>query len=81
MCEGRPNNSLPGTYIAFKQQLAGYIAFKKTTAIQRGASDRSLGFEDEDLGSSPRLVGRYCSFLLPKQAGELPKFLSSKPCE
>ena len=31
--------------------------------VQSGASDHSLGFEDEDLGSSP---GRYCSYLLPK---------------
>ena len=28
-----------------------------------------LGFEDEDLGNSPRLVSRYCRYLLPKQAG------------
>ena len=28
-----------------------------------------LGWVDLDLGSSPRLVGRYCSYLLPKQDG------------
>ena len=28
-----------------------------------------LGWVDLDLGSSPRLVGRYCSYLLPKQGG------------
>ena len=49
--------------------------------VQSGASDRSLGFEDEDLGSSPgwraATVATYC----PSRQGELPKFLSSKPCE
>ena len=35
--------------------------------LQSGASDRSLGFEDEDLRSSSKLVGRYSSYLLPKQ--------------
>ena len=28
-----------------------------------------LGWVDLDLGSSPPLVGRYCSYLLPKQDG------------
>ena len=27
----------------------------------------------------PRLVGRYCSYLLPKQAGKLPKSKSTQP--
>ena len=36
--------------------------------LQSGAAYRSRGFECEDLGSSPLLVGRYCSYLLPKQA-------------
>ena len=40
----------------------------KVETLQSGASDRSLGFEDEDLGSSPRLMGRDWSYLLPKQA-------------
>ena len=33
------------------------------------AARHSLGFEDEDLKKFQRLVGRYCSYLLPKQAG------------
>ena len=49
--------------------------------IQSGASDRSLGFEDEDLRSPlgwwAATVATYC----PSRPGELPKFLSSKPCE
>ena len=49
--------------------------------VQSGASDRSLGFEDEDLGSSPgwwaAAVATYC----PSRRGELPKFVSLKPCE
>ena len=49
--------------------------------VQCGASDRSLGFEDEDFGSSSgwwaASVATYC----PSRLGELPKFLSSKPCE
>ena len=44
-------------------------------------SSHSLGFEDEDLGSSPvwwaATVATYC----PSRLGELCKFLSSKPCE
>ena len=48
---------------------------------QAGASDHSLGFEDENFGSSPgwwaATVATYC----PSRSGELPKFLSSKPCE
>ena len=34
-----------------------------------GAAYPSLGFEDENLGSSPWLVGRYCNYLLRKQTG------------
>ena len=45
------------------------------------ASRHSLGFEDDDLGSSPgwwaATVATYC----PSRPGELPKFLSSKPCK
>ena len=41
-------------------------------------SGHSLGFEDEDLGSSPWLVGRYCSYLLPKQAGGTPQIIVDK---
>ena len=44
-------------------------------------TDRSLGFEDDDLESSPgwwaATVATYC----PSRPGELSKFLSSKPCE
>ena len=47
------------------KQWDGYL----DTVLQSGASCHSLGFEDEDLGSSPRVVGRYCSYLLPKQTG------------
>ena len=32
-------------------------------------------------GKFPQLVGRYCSYLLPKQTGELPNFLFTKPSE
>ena len=46
--------------------------------IQGGAGGLAVGWVDLDLGSS-RLVGRYCSYLQPKQAGGTPKFLSSKP--
>ena len=49
--------------------------------VHCGAARHSLGFEDEDLGSSPcrwaHTVATYC----PSRPGELPKFLSSKPCE
>ena len=49
--------------------------------LQSGAAYHSLGFEDENLGSSPgwwaATVATYC----PSRPGELPKLLSSKPCE
>ena len=49
--------------------------------LQSGAAYHSLGFEDKNLGSSPcwwaATVATYC----PSRPGELPKFLSSKPCE
>ena len=49
--------------------------------IQSGTARHLLGFEDEDLGSSPgwwaATVATYC----PSRTGELQKFLSSKPCE
>ena len=37
-----------------------------------------LGFEDENLGRSPRLVGRYCNYLLPKQTGVTTQFIIFK---
>ena len=37
--------------------------------VQRDTGGLAQGFVDLDLGSSPRLVGRYCSYLLPKQDG------------
>ena len=49
--------------------------------VQSGAAGHSLGFEDEDLESSPgwwaATVATYC----PSRPGELPKFSSSKPSE
>ena len=45
-------------------------------AVQSGAAYHSLGFEDDDLGSSPgwwaATVATYC----PSRPGDLPKFLS-----
>ena len=38
-------------------------------------------FCQQEFGEFPRLVGHFCSYLLPKQAGVLPKFLLTKPCE
>ena len=38
------------------------------TNIQSGASGEGLGWVDLS-GEFPRLVGRYCSYLLPKQDG------------
>ena len=32
-------------------------------------------------GEIPRLVGRYCSYLMPNEAGELLQSSSSKPCD
>ena len=49
--------------------------------LQSGASDHSLGFEDEDLGSSPGWWAATVATYSPSRLGELPKFLSSKPCE
>ena len=45
--------------------------------LQSGASDRLLGFED-GIGGDPRLVGRYCSYLLPKQTGGTTQILIFK---
>ena len=49
--------------------------------VQSGAAYYSLGFEDDNLGSSPgwwaATVANYC----PSRLEELPEFLSSKPCE
>ena len=57
------------------------VAFSVVLELQSGAARHSLGFEDEDLESSPgwwaATVATYC----PSRPGELPKFLSSKPCE
>ena len=38
-----------------------------------------LGWIDSDLGSSPRPVGCYCSYLLPKRRVEHPKSKSTQP--
>ena len=55
--------------------------FHVLCSLQSGATYHSLGFEDENLESSPgwwaATVATYC----PSRPGELPKFLSSKPCE
>ena len=48
--------------------------------VQRFSSTLSQGFKDEDLGVPPA-GGPLCSDLLPKQAMELPKSSSSKPCD
>ena len=57
------------------------LATPKLKALQSGAADRSLGFEDEDLRSSPgwwaATVATYC----PSRPGELLKSSSSKPSE
>ena len=37
--------------------------------LQGDSGGLRLGWVDLDLGSSPPLVGRYCSYLLPKQDG------------
>ena len=51
------------------------------SSVHRWASRHSLGFEDENLGSSPSwwaaTVATYC----PSRLGELPKLLSSKSSE
>ena len=49
--------------------------------VQSGASDRSLGLEDEDLGSSPGWWAATVATYRPSRLGELTKFLSSKPCQ
>ena len=61
---------------------SSWILLRKWTYyIQSGAAYHSLGFEDENLGSSPgwwaATVATYC----PSRSVELPKFLSLKPCE
>ena len=64
------------------------IRQKKTTdkilllpPLQSGAARHSQGFVNKNLGSSPgwwaATVATYCA----SRPGELPKFLSSKPCE
>ena len=35
-------------------------------------------FCQQDFGEFPRLMGRYCSYLLPKQAGGTPQILVDK---
>ena len=69
------SSSTPPTYAS----RSGLPGIQKT--LHCWASHHSLGFEDEDLGSSPgwwaATVATYC----PSRPGELPKFLSSKPCE
>ena len=49
--------------------------------VQCGASGHSLGFEDEDLGSSPGWLAATVATYCPNRPGELSKFLSSKPSE
>ena len=55
--------------------------FGQQVILQSGAACHSQGFEDKHLGSSPgwwaTTVATYC----PSRLGELPKFVSSKPCE
>ena len=57
-----------------------YLTYSKSY-LQSGAARHSQGFEDKNLGSSPgwwaATVATYC----PSSPGELPKFLTSKPCE
>ena len=54
---------------------------KSGMGLQRFSSTLSQSFENEDLGSFPSwwaaTVATYC----PNRHGELPKFLSSKPCD
>ena len=49
--------------------------------LQSGTAYRSLGFEDENLGSSPGWWVAIVTTYYPSRLGELPKFLSSKLCE
>ena len=37
-----------------------------------------MRFCQQEFGKFPRLVGRYCSYLLPKQAGGTPQILVDK---
>ena len=71
--------SNPSTSIAFPVRTLS--SFQLKFVVQSGASGHSLGFEDEDLGSSPgwwaATVATYC----PNRPGELPKFLFTKPSE
>ena len=49
-----------------------HVSFKLTKGLWRYRVTHlqaNLGWVDFDLGCVPRLVGRYCSYLLPKQAG------------
>ena len=49
--------------------------------VQSGAAYHSQGFEDDNLGSSPGLLGQSVATVAAHQPGELPKFSSSKPSE
>ena len=49
--------------------------------LSLSASGHSLGFEDEDLGSSPGWWAATVAIYCPSRPGELPKFVSSKPSE
>ena len=51
------------------QQLPGKSSILGATKLQSGAAYHSLGFEDENLGSSQGWWAN-CSYLLPKQTGE-----------
>ena len=54
---------------------------KNPIYIQSGAAGHSLGFEDEDLGSSPGWWAASVAIYCPSRPGELPKSSSSKPSE
>ena len=88
----RNTKEYPSNYCKLVVEVAGilylqivYNAARSSSvcesAIHCWTSRHSLGFEDEELGSSPSwwaaTVATYC----PSRPGELPKSLSSKPCE
>ena len=60
---------------------SGIVQSTDNIHLQSEAERHSQGFEDKNLGSSPSwwaaTVATYC----PSRPGEVPKFLSSKPCE
>ena len=71
-------------YLNCSNQITVPTAYHRGIPVLRvhyWASRHLLGFVDLDLGSSPgwwaATVATYC----PSRPGELPKFISSKPCE